>query len=88
MTRPHLAILPPSRTFTCRKCPAEVVYPTDRQPPPGAAYRLCQSCNDAELRQHDPDVLTDEAADVRTWQTTAIIDDLLDAPTFIPDLEF
>ena len=90
MTRPRLAILPQQRAFNCRRCDVEVVYLTAKQPPPGAAYRLCRDCEVATITgKADPDVLTDETADVRGWRAPAsIVDELLDAPLFVPDLEF
>jgi len=88
MTRPRLAILPQIRTYQCRRCPVEVTYRPGNQPPPGAAYQLCPRCEVEAITQPDADVLTDPDADVRNYRAHASrVAEILNAPTYTPDLE-
>jgi len=92
-----LRALPSRDYYRCHECTAEVSY-LRSDLPEGFGHNLCDPCNEQDKQRgarllarsaRDADVLTDETADVRTWRTPApLIDDLIDPPTFIPDLEF
>lgn len=88
MTR--LSIAPQIRRYSCRHCDRETTYRPGKQPPPGALYRLCPPCNHDDIvnPRRDADVLTDPDADVRSWRSPpTLFDDLLDQPTYTPDLD-
>ena len=90
MTRPRFSIAPQIRRYSCRHCDREITYRPGKQPPPGALYRLCPACNHADIvnPRRDADVLTDPDADVRSWRSPpTLFDDLLDQPTYTPDLD-
>jgi len=86
----RLSIAPQIRRYSCRHCDCDVTYHPGGQPPPGAVYQLCPPCDRADIcaPRPDADALTDPDADVRGWRAPPPLPgDLLDAPTYTPDLD-